>query len=91
MKAYFTFGALTREIGTKTTALIQKGSFGAVFRGKGFMAGFCTCGLWLVPVAVSNSHHCRATFAPEETYNNAPGLKASAYAGLGLKVPPHLP
>jgi hypothetical protein len=28
--AYFTFGALTREIGTKMKTLIQKGSFGGI-------------------------------------------------------------
>jgi hypothetical protein len=32
--AYFTFGALTREIGTKMKTLIQKGSFGAEFQCK---------------------------------------------------------
>jgi hypothetical protein len=39
MKAYLTFGALTREIGTKIKALIQ-GLFGAKIRRKGFALGF---------------------------------------------------
>jgi hypothetical protein len=40
MQAYLAFGALTREIGAKFNALIQKGSFGAEFRCKGFAPGF---------------------------------------------------
>jgi len=74
MKAYFTFGALTREIGTKIKALIQNGSFlvrnsGAKDLQRAFSFG---------------------TFR-EDRCNTAPDLQPSAYAGLGSKVPPHLP
>jgi hypothetical protein len=42
IKAYLTLGALTREIGAKIKALVQKGSFGAEFRCKGFAPGHLT-------------------------------------------------